>query len=416
MLKKKIFLFLLMLTFFVPAIPSVAYASSSRDAAKGVVMVYEQFYAVNEDTGETELWSGIGSGFAIGEKGKPVQFIVTNYHVIGDAYETNNVIQVYFSAAANQYVQAEVYWTNKTKDIAVLRLPEPTTQREALVICPADRINIDDTFTALGYPAYSMAGTDFPKYDTSDITITKGGIAKRTRVNEEDVYQLDLEINTGNSGGPLVNSKGQVVGINTFMIGSETGSANYAVVIDELIKNINRNDIPYTVAGEIDYMLYIIIGAGVLLVAIVLIVILSGRKKKAVKNATPSAQSFQQPLQQPVQQPVYGGAPAPEHVAVVIGINGYFQGKSFRVEPQLRLGRDGNSCNVVYPMDKPGISGSHCTLTYKNNAIYITDLGSSYGTFLESGIRLIQNQPTKLNNGDKFYVASADNTFEVRYY
>ena len=158
------------------------------------------------------------------------------------------------------------------------------------------------------------------------------------------------------------------------------------------------------------------------IIVIAVIVWIATRIRKSLTSKRPPQQPPQpqyRPPQQPVQpqpaQPVMP-ASATDKIGVVIGVTGYFQGKSFRMDSQLRLGRDGSCCNIIYPVNIPGISSTHCVVTYKNNAVYVTDLGSSYGTFLENGVRLIQNVPTKLNNGDKFYLANNSNMFEVRYY
>lgn len=89
-----------------------------------------------------------------------------------------STVKVYFSAAANKFMSAEVYWKNQQKDLAVLKLPESTKERKAMVLCPMKKINMDDSFAALGYPAASMTA-DFVKFDKSDISITKGGISKQ---------------------------------------------------------------------------------------------------------------------------------------------------------------------------------------------------------------------------------------------
>ena len=254
-----------------------AFAASPSQAKDSVVMIAGVF-----QDGVTRT---LGTGFAIGEPGKPIQYIATNCHVataeIKDAkgnIVALNGIQVYFSAAANNFMNAEVYWKNVEKDLAVLKLPEPTKDRKAMVFCPMKDINLDDSFSALGYPWTAEIGNDFMKYDKSDISITKGGVSKQTRINGKDCYLLDLEITNGNSGGPLVNTKGEVVGVNSFGYNdpeTKKSLANYAIAIDELMRNIDRNVIPYTVTGEItqEMWIYIVCGAiGAILILFFVIV------------------------------------------------------------------------------------------------------------------------------------------------
>ncbi|MHB8064105.1 MAG: trypsin-like peptidase domain-containing protein [Ruminiclostridium sp.] len=388
-----------------------AFAASPSDAKESVVMVAGVF-----QDGEIRT---LGTGFAIGEPGKPIQYIATNCHVatadITDA-KGNIVkltgIQVYFSAAANNFMNAEVYWKNVEKDLAVLKLPEPTKDRKAMVFCPMEKTNQDDNFSALGYPYTAEIGNDFMKYDKSDIVITKGGISKQTRINGEDCYLLDLAITNGNSGGPLVNSRGEVVGVNSFGyndLETKKSLANYAITIDELMRNIDRDIIPYTVTGEITQVMWIYIICGaigfILILTLIIVLIRKNKKSKPI------------PVQNIIQNEPIKYQPQPQVqalTAAIRGINGVFAGRTFNVTDSLCFGRNNSKCGVAFSLDTAGISGMHCEIILNENGAFLKDLGSSYGTFLSNGTKLPANQLTKLNNGEKFYLASEDNSFEIR--
>ena len=372
-------LFLTFLLLTVLAAPCFA-AGSARDAADGVVLVSTDY--------------GRGSGFAIGKTGKPVQYIVTNYHVIRDVYEEGGTTAtVYFSAAANRFMIAEIYWTDAKKDLAVLRLPEPTTERSALALCPSGQVDMAGTVYALGYPGAATAGNDFVKYDTSDITVTRGGLAKKTRVNETDCYQIDLTISPGNSGGPLVNEKGQVVGINTFSIVSSSGQANYAVMIDELILNLDQRVIPLTVAEGG--------GAWVWIAAAAAVLVLAGaggflfwRRRARAPQTSPAQRSAALQFK-------------------LVGVGGAHAGQRFPLgEQAVRFGRDGADCQVSFPMDAPGISAHHCEVRAVETGVELRDLGSSYGTFTQRG-RMAEGETILLQEGDAFWLADSANTFKV---
>lgn len=386
-------------------------AASPSDAKDSVVMIAGVF-----TDGRTRT---LGTGFAIGEPGKPIQYIATNCHVATAELKDDKgnvltlaAIQVYFSAAANNFMNAELYWKNVDKDLAVLKLPEPTREREAMVFCPMNKVNLDDNFSTLGFPWTAEIGNDFMKYDKSDISITKGGISKQARIGGKDCYLLDLDITNGNSGGPLVNSKGEVVGVNSFgYVDPETQKnlANYAIAIDELMRNIDRNVIPYTVTGEITQLMlvYIICGIAAAVVVVVLIILLvkKGGKKTPVPAA--AAGAYVNPVQS--QTPVRQGPSA-----FVRGVKGHFAGKSFNISGILVFGRNNSKCSVAFPLDAPGISGTHCEVAFESGVAYLKDLGSSYGTFLANGTKLTANQPVRMNNGDVFYLAGEENSFEVR--
>jgi S1-C subfamily serine protease len=409
MIKINLSILLVILVITSIALPCFA-ANTARDAANSVVMVYTEHKAV--EGGIEKDVSGWGTGFAIGKVDQNVQYIVTNYHVIKDAYENSGTIKVYFSVAANKFVQAEVYWKNELKDLAILKLPEPTTERKALVLRMSKNLNIDDTYSALGYPYTETMVNELPKFDMSDITITRGNISKTTRVSETDLYLLDLKIDHGNSGGPLVNSKGEVVGINTFGVTKEGNTpAYYAIVIDELVKNIDRSVIPVTLYGEISTTMLIIIIVGaiaVILIIAIIIMLIKKNKKKSIKN---SGVSNAAPIA--VSRNVVQGNPVS---ASVIGITGTFAGQRFELKNKLVFGRDNKKCNVIFPLDIPGISAVHCMVTSDANGVALTDLGSSYGTFLANGTKLVANQKMKLNSGDTFYLSSEDCKFEFVIY
>ncbi|MCL2109765.1 MAG: trypsin-like peptidase domain-containing protein [Oscillospiraceae bacterium] len=349
-----------------------------------------------------------GTGFAIGEVGKPVQYIVTNSHCVLDDYGYKLSVQVYFSVAANSFMVAEILWVDTSKDLAVLRLPEPTTERSAAVLCPESQVNLSGEFWALGFPAATDFADDFRAFDKNSIAQTRGGIQRKTRVFNVDVYLLDLAIHQGNSGGPLVNAKGEVVGINTFGITDPSSGveALYAVSIDELIRNM-RSDIPYTAVGDINVTMVVVLAgaAAVLLVALaVIFAVMSSKKKKPAVSSGAHAMA--------IQQVVPSADKSDIAKTYVRGVNGYFAGRKYEVGRKIIIGRDSGKCTIALPLDAAGISGVHCEVTFDGSTAYLRDLGSSYGTFLASGKKLEAKVPVRIIDGEKFYVGSEDNTFE----
>lgn len=100
----------------------------------------------------------------------------------------------------------------------------------------------------------------------------------------------------------------------------------------------------------------------------------------------------------------------------IIGIVGQFAGRSFPVPPQgIMMGRDPAACDFVFPEHAKGISRNHCKLQYnpQTQMFVLYYLGSSYGTFLGSGLKVPQGQPAALRAGDEFYLASRGNVFRV---
>lgn len=234
------------------------------EARRGIVLVYAVATVYNED-GSVDQLGGTGTGWAVGRPGEPVQYIVTNGHVVEAAYayprtysNVTGSIQVYYSAAENDLAQVEVvYYSPQTeKDIAILKLPTPTDKRSPLLLRESDSVKMSETAYALGYPGDSSIRQTLPTYDLDDVTITKGIVSNRVTTNwaTYEAFQMDVSIAPGNSGGPLVDEYGRVIGINASGASDpETGlmlGMNYAILIDELTKVLDQERIDYTMAGQ----------------------------------------------------------------------------------------------------------------------------------------------------------------------
>ena len=154
-------------------------------------------------------------------------------------------------------MQAQVvyYSSPSEKDIAILKLPSPTDKRVPLKLRESDSVSAGETAYALGFPADSAYRQNFATFGLDDITMTRGIISKR--LNPAGVtfeaFQMDVSIGGGNSGGPLVDENGNVIGINTLgATDPQTGvplGMNYAIIVDELTKILDGEQLEYTMAG-----------------------------------------------------------------------------------------------------------------------------------------------------------------------
>lgn len=126
------------------------------------------------------------------------------------------------------------------------------------------------------------------------------------------------------------------------------------------------------------------------------------------------------PPVEPVDQPVVKDTPKPTppvHNPVGIQINcvcekGLIRGTSVKGK-RILIGRDKNQCMMAFPEGAPGVSKKHCVVYVDGNDIYITDLGSSYGTYLANGQRIPANQPVKINSGDLICLATDQTVISV---
>ena len=169
--------------------------------------------------------SALGSGFIIDEKG----IVVTNNHVIEGAEDI--VVQVNGGKKFN----AKVMGADPLSDIAILKI-DSNKKFLPIKFGDSDKARIGDWVIAIGNP-FGLGGT-----------VTSGIISARNRSiglsRYEDYIQTDASINSGNSGGPLFDMSGDVIGINTAILGRSGNvgigfsipSNSAKIVIDQLIK------------------------------------------------------------------------------------------------------------------------------------------------------------------------------------
>ena len=92
---------------------------------------------------------------------------------------------------------------------------------------------------------------------------------------------------------------------------------------------------------------------------------------------------------------------------------GAFVGKRFSLENSVRIGRDPSKNDLVFPQNTQGVSGVHCVLMVDRGTVWLKDLGSTYGTFLEGDNRLAASQSTRLAVGQKFWLGSENEVFMI---
>lgn len=163
---------------------------------------------------ESRKVQSLGSGFVIdAEKG----FIVTNNHVIADADE----IEVNFNDGSK--LKAELVGKDIKTDLAILKVDPSKHKLKAVQFGNSEKARIGDWVLAIGNP-FGLGGT-----------VTAGIISARKRdINSgpyDDFIQTDAAINRGNSGGPLFDMDGKVIGINTAIISPSGGSIGIGFAI-----------------------------------------------------------------------------------------------------------------------------------------------------------------------------------------
>jgi len=168
--------------------------------------------------------NSLGSGFIVDTSG----IVVTNNHVIADADEISIIMN------DGSKFKAELVGVDKKTDLAVLKF-KPTKPLVAVKFGDSDKLRLGEWVIAIGNP-FSLGGT-----------VTAGIVSARNRDINSGPYdsyiQTDAAINRGNSGGPLFNLDGEVIGVNTLIISPSGGSIGIGFAVPSK-----------TVAGVVDQL------------------------------------------------------------------------------------------------------------------------------------------------------------------
>lgn len=190
-------------------------------------------YAIGFDTEEVYnsvfvVYSGnsMGSGFAIGEN-----CIITNAHVINNQYDVR--IETYGGEMKRAFIVA----LDERIDIAVIGVEDASFT--PLRVADLSTVSVGDDVYAIGAPN-SLA-----------FTLTKGVVSSKERlVSRQKFIQTDAAINTGNSGGPLLNDAGEVVGVNSYKMTDSEG-IGLAIPIDVVVSFLETGEIELNESGNV---------------------------------------------------------------------------------------------------------------------------------------------------------------------
>ena len=176
---------------------------------------------------------GIGSGIIVSENG----YIATNWHVAGDKYSN-----CYITLENGNITTGNVVWADSDLDLAIVKIGAKGLKYVELG--DSDNIKLGETVFAIGNPI----GIEFQRTVTAGII---SGLNRTVKIKDEetesymeDLIQTDASINSGNSGGPLINKQGQVIGVNSIKISSAEG-IGFAIpinIVKPIIENFAKNE------------------------------------------------------------------------------------------------------------------------------------------------------------------------------
>ncbi|NOH96837.1 outer membrane-stress sensor serine endopeptidase DegS [Vibrio sp. 99-70-13A1] len=198
----------------------VSFNQAVRRASPAVVNIYSRKYAENDRN--KLLTQGLGSGVIVSEKG----YIVTNFHVVAMAD------QIVVALQDGRIAAAQLVGSDKRTDIAILRVDGDNLP--VIPLNPNYTANVGDVVLAIGNP-YNLGQT------TTFGIISATGRSSISADGHQAFIQTDAAINEGNSGGALINTQGELVGINTASYQPATDIETYGISFA----------IPYPLANKI---------------------------------------------------------------------------------------------------------------------------------------------------------------------
>lgn len=450
------------------------------DVKKSVVVVAVAF----EDTYGNMMTFGYGTGWFVGEQGKNPEYLVTNHHVIetfldygkgelvtlyaedGSAISGRAKVLVFYSS--REYEEAYIVQSDDVKDLALLRLNAPTSMKQPLQLSNVTEDMVGSSVFVVGYPgiADNIFNSAVSQWGEEGVSVYSGIISRLVTVTGTGcrLIQTDADIQQGDSGGPMVNADGYVVGINvSYVTGMDTGErVHYAVNVADLIPMLNQNGVAYEMGGETpsndddaanddstansdstangdnttnggvvsnegnatnsdsintgmtnntqmtvkeeenDNTLLIAIVAVALIVVVGVVVVVIVLKK----NKKPSTPEINIPPTAPVTRKAVIRSMSSQHNGMTIPLTS---------GQEILIGRNAGMCRMVFQDNTPGVSSRHCSLVWDSNAnsFVLTDLQSTYGTYLANGQPLSPGVPQYLHAGDCFYLGDKANMLRV---
>jgi len=186
----------------VPSVVSITTQTRIRQRVPVVLDAFDMLFGSRHQRVVEQKQTGLGSGVVVSTEGH----ILTNHHVIAGMEEIRVQLR------DGRVVPAELVGSDQATDIAVLKIKGPV---QALNFADSDKIRVGQPVLAVGNPFGLQE------------TVTQGIISAKGRAMRDsgvEFLQTDAAVNQGNSGGPLLNYRGEIIGINSAIYSANTGT------------------------------------------------------------------------------------------------------------------------------------------------------------------------------------------------
>ena len=207
-----------------------------RNLSGGVVMVLSDFANAGTDQfGQQQSGQALGTGFVVDGGG----YILTNAHVVDENGQKASGVTVVFNKGGSQTkrVKGELVGVDVGSDVAVIKVDPKSLGLKPLPLGDSSKVTIGEPVVAIGNPL----GYDF-SITSGIVSATGRSLQSPNGMTIPNGIQTDAAINQGNSGGPLIDSRGKVIGINE-QIASQGGGNDglgFAVPINTAIRSLNQ--------------------------------------------------------------------------------------------------------------------------------------------------------------------------------
>ena len=396
----------------IPASAKTDLPTVISQAKEGVV----KLFVVGFSPDGTPVTAAVGSGFAVGQRGSTPEYFVTNWHVASAylseynyAFDSDHVgIWIMLDNFALSDVTGLPSEATSVKcsivrisesgypDYAILKAVRPVKECKPLAIRSSESVKQGETVVALGCPAVLDEQSL-----SEDITSTTGTVARHmvmASAGNTKAIVHNANISGGNSGGPLIDENGNVIGLNTYSI---VDSYSCAIYSDYVMQALNELGISYMTAGSSISVVTIAAAAvAVAAVAVAIYFLLRNRK---------SAEKY------PAGGVTPGTVPGGTVPAGVYTPSFRVQLPDGRIIPvpagKVAVGRDPN-CQIRLPESAAAVSRRHCTLENSGEFLILVDEGSRNGTFIH-GKRVPAGTKVALKHGSSFCVGTSENRITV---
>ena len=202
----------------------------------GVVMVLAEFGGTGTDQfGQTQSGEALGTGFVVDKEGN----ILTNAHVVDENGQRADSVSIVFNKGGSetQRVKGTLVGVDVGSDIAVIKVDPNGVGLKPLPLGDSDKVAVGEPVVAIGNPL----GFDF-SISSGIVSATGRSVQADNGQTIPNVIQTDAAINRGNSGGPLIDNQGKVIGINERIASQGGGNEGlgFAIPINTAVRSLEQ--------------------------------------------------------------------------------------------------------------------------------------------------------------------------------